>query len=255
MIVAQMAMEAGEFEDARKAIASVLRNEPREGAFMLMADIEDAETGDQGKVREWLARAVRAPRDPAWTADGIVSEKWRRSRRSRGRLDAFEWKVPVERLGPVLENDLDPMVPGIPVSRVEASAASKPAEPAAPPIAPVLIEEPKDEPVAEAPETEAEKAEVIEAEIVEEPEIPAESEPEAAAQADEETPAEPPAAVEPEAEPAAVTNGDASDEADLKSAKTEDEEAEDGRLPPVPDDPGVDADAPQEETKRRFRLF
>jgi HemY protein len=76
LILAQMALEAGEYEDARKAIALVLRNEPREGAFMLMADIEDADTGDQGKVREWLARAVRAPRDPAWTADGYVSEEW-----------------------------------------------------------------------------------------------------------------------------------------------------------------------------------
>jgi len=89
MIVALMAMEAGEFSDARKAVAAVLRNEPREGAFMLMADIEDAETGDQGKVREWLARAVRAPRDPAWTADGYVAEEWAPVSPISGRLDAL----------------------------------------------------------------------------------------------------------------------------------------------------------------------
>ena len=35
-----------------------------------MSEVEEAEHGDRGRVREWLARAVHAPRDPAWTADG-----------------------------------------------------------------------------------------------------------------------------------------------------------------------------------------
>jgi HemY protein len=113
MIVARMALEAGEFDDARKAVGAVLRNEPRESAYMLMADIEDAETGNQGRMREWLARAVRAPRDPAWTADGYVSQRWAPFSPVTGRIDAFEWKVPVERLGgPLIENDLDPMQRG-----------------------------------------------------------------------------------------------------------------------------------------------
>ncbi|MEM9573741.1 MAG: heme biosynthesis HemY N-terminal domain-containing protein, partial [Pseudomonadota bacterium] len=46
LIVAQIAMEASEFNTARKAVAAVLRDQPRESAFMLMADIEDAETGN-----------------------------------------------------------------------------------------------------------------------------------------------------------------------------------------------------------------
>ncbi|WP_306119001.1 MULTISPECIES: heme biosynthesis HemY N-terminal domain-containing protein [unclassified Roseitalea] len=148
LIVAQMAMEAGEFETARKAAAFVLRNEPRESAFMLMADIEDAETGDQGKVREWLSRAVRAPRDPAWTADGYVAEKWAPFSPVTGRIDAFAWKVPVERIGPTIENDLDPMVPGTPSDRgprtgtdeaamVTLPPAPAPAEPARPEPEPV----------------------------------------------------------------------------------------------------------------------
>jgi HemY protein len=65
----------------------------------MMADLEEAEHGDRGRVREWLARAVRAPRDPAWTADGITSETWAPVSPVSGRLDAFEWKVPVESLG------------------------------------------------------------------------------------------------------------------------------------------------------------
>ncbi|RNC96813.1 MAG: heme biosynthesis protein HemY [Oricola sp.] len=132
LIVAQMALEAGEFEQARKSVAAVLRNEPRESAFMLMADIEDAETGDQGKVREWLSRAVRAARDPAWTADGIVAEKWAPFSPVTGRIDAFEWKVPVERTGALIENDLDPMVPGTPADAGPSADAEESVVPALP---------------------------------------------------------------------------------------------------------------------------
>lgn len=128
MIVAQISMEAAEYTKAREAVATVLRNEPRESAFMLMADIEDAETGDQGRVREWLSRAVRAPRDPAWTADGYTSEKWAPVSPISGRIDAFEWKVPVERIGgAMIDNDLDPMQPGDVVAAVAPVLESQPA--------------------------------------------------------------------------------------------------------------------------------
>jgi HemY protein len=60
-----------------------------------MAEIEEGQSGDQGKAREWLSRAVRAPRDPAWTADGLVSDEWEPTSPVTGRLDAFEWKVPM----------------------------------------------------------------------------------------------------------------------------------------------------------------
>ena len=75
----------------------------REAGWLLLAEIEEAESGDQGRVRQWLSRAVKAPRDPAWTADGFVSDKWGPASPVTGRLNAFEWKVPVERLGPAIE--------------------------------------------------------------------------------------------------------------------------------------------------------
>ena len=43
---------------------------------MLMAELEETQHGDEGRAREWMARALRAPRDPAWTADGFVSDHW-----------------------------------------------------------------------------------------------------------------------------------------------------------------------------------
>ncbi len=243
MIAAQMALEAGEYSEARKAVAMVLRNDPREGAFMLMADIEDAETGDQGKVREWLARAVRAPRDPAWTADGYVSGSWAPISPISGRLDAFEWKVPVERLGPVLENDLDPMVPGIPAGSPAAPPETKPAKPAPEP-------EPAEAETAEDTGTIEEAAEddasgpVIDAVAVEEPaEAAAEEKP--AGKADETETAK--AAPEPPAGEAPAEKPDAGK--DKTGAEPEIEQR------PLPDDPGIDTDSEPEESSRRFRLF
>ena len=90
---------------AREAAEAAIRMQPREGAYLLLADIEEAETGDQGRVRQYLAKAVRAPRDPAWVADGFVSERWAPVSPVTGKLDAFEWRAagraarPVDRAG------------------------------------------------------------------------------------------------------------------------------------------------------------
>ena len=69
---------------------------PTRRVCLLMADIEEAE-GHQGAVREWLARAARAPRDKAWVADGVISDRWAPVSPS-GTLDAFVWRTPDERL-------------------------------------------------------------------------------------------------------------------------------------------------------------
>jgi HemY protein len=61
---------------------------------LLMSDLEQAEHGSTGRGREWLARATRAPRDPAWIADGIVSDQWAPISPVTGRLDAFVWQAP-----------------------------------------------------------------------------------------------------------------------------------------------------------------
>jgi HemY protein len=41
---------------------------------------------------------VRALHDPAWTADGYVSDRWRPVSPVTGRLDAFQWQTPVAAL-------------------------------------------------------------------------------------------------------------------------------------------------------------
>lgn len=96
--VAVAAIEARAWEEARSALEPYLEDRPPARICTAMARIEGGETGDQGRVREWLARAVHAPRDPAWTADDYISSQWAPVSPITGTLDAFEWKAPVELL-------------------------------------------------------------------------------------------------------------------------------------------------------------
>ncbi|WP_342640391.1 heme biosynthesis protein HemY [Rhodoligotrophos ferricapiens] len=89
-------IEAHDFASARTALAPYLEDRPSAGICLLMAEIERLEHDDRGKEREWLARAVIAPRDPVWTADGYVSDVWQPVSPLTGELDAFVWKRPVE---------------------------------------------------------------------------------------------------------------------------------------------------------------
>jgi HemY protein len=97
LAVARAAIDASEFTRARTALSSFLDN-PTQRVAMLMAELERTEHGDAGKAREWTLRAVRARHDPAWTADGYVSDRWRPVSPVTGRLDAFQWQTPVASL-------------------------------------------------------------------------------------------------------------------------------------------------------------
>lgn len=221
LVLARSAFEAGDYRFARDNAEQVLRASPRESAYLLLADIEEAETGDQGKVREWLARAVKAPRDPAWTADGYVCEQWSPVSPVTGRLNSFEWKVPVVELAPAIEAD-KPEIRGA----VEVK-----------PVNPPVLAEPKDKvsvpgvsaPVERTPPVRA----VEDAEVV----IPAAEpvKPSSAAPAQKADEAKPP-----------VT--------DVAAADGE-EEAAPHRAHIVVDDPGVDESAPPQKAQSGLRLF
>ena len=94
IVLARSAIDAYEWSAARNALANFSGAAPTQAVCLLMAEIEEGQSGDQGKAREWLARAVRAPRDPVWTADGITADEWEPTSPITGKLDAFEWKVP-----------------------------------------------------------------------------------------------------------------------------------------------------------------
>jgi HemY protein len=97
LALARAALDARECAKARAALSSLLA-QPTQRVALLMAEIEEVEHGDEGRSREWMARAVHAARDPAWTADGFVSDRWLPVSPVSERLDAFQWKVPLAEL-------------------------------------------------------------------------------------------------------------------------------------------------------------
>ena len=97
LAVARAAIDATEFARAREALAPFIAA-PTQRVALLMAEIERTEHGDSGRARAWTLRAVRALHDPVWTADGYVSASWRPVSPVTGRLDAFQWQMPLAAL-------------------------------------------------------------------------------------------------------------------------------------------------------------
>ena len=246
MAVARAAIDAHDFDAARGALDGLVRAGPSEAVCLLMAEIEEREHADEGKVRMWLARAINAPRDPVWMADGHVFPNWAPVSPVSGQVGVFEWTVPSEappsRVAVQIEADLarEQQMIVRPEALPQIEARSAKAEVADP--APAVVEpepaEPAEitavavEPVAETPavaDKEASKAPAVD--TVAEPEL----EPEPA------TPARPEAAPPPTTRP----NG--------PDGATDEEPPR----PPSPDDPGPlpANDDGDEGRPRRFRLF
>jgi HemY protein len=226
LCMARAAMEAREFRFARSTMQPLIEGGERPTARMclLMADLEEMDGGAEGKVREWLARASRAPRDKTWVADGVACDVWSPVSPVTGKLDAFRWEAPAERLSaPVEPMPVDPEPEPLlettpPLELPMATPVESFMEPAPQAAAPAPEPAPV-EPVIAAP---AIAAPVLEAKAEETPVIPA--------------PAPPPPAPVPPDDPlnrlAAIR----------RAARTETpRHAEILPLIVAPDDPGPDA--------------
>lgn len=158
LAIARAAIDASEFKRARTVLKPFV-DAPTQRVAIMMAELERAEHGDGGEARSWMLRAVRAALDPAWTADGYVSDRWRPVSPVTGRLDAFQWLTPVAALpsdkGPAIdanilktmaEETMLPPPPALPepeevlpaegtITQDNASAVAESAEPT-PPVPP-----------------------------------------------------------------------------------------------------------------------
>ncbi len=93
--LARAAAIAQRWDVARKALEPWLADQPQARLCVLMADIQEA-AGDKGRAREWLARAVKAPRDPIWVSDGVASPRWTPVSPVSGEIVPCEWRTPFE---------------------------------------------------------------------------------------------------------------------------------------------------------------
>lgn len=107
LTVSRAARAAGEFDLADATLTPWARSEPTQRVCAEMAEIAAAR-GEDGAVREWLARALRARRDPAWVADGRAAVDWDAISPVTGALDRFEWRVPDASEPPGITIDLSP---------------------------------------------------------------------------------------------------------------------------------------------------
>jgi HemY protein len=149
LAVARAAIDASEFGKAREALAPFI-DAPTQRVAMLMAEIERTEHGDTGKARAWTLRAVRALHDAVWTADGYVSDRWRPVSPVSGRLDAFQWQMPLAAL-PSGSGSVEPS----PFEQAMLAAGPELTEPAEP-IPDAQARLPQDNAPAEPPVVDAE---------------------------------------------------------------------------------------------------
>jgi len=174
LAIARAAIDASEFAKAREALVPFIAV-PTQRVALLMAEIERTEHGDSGRARAWTLRAVRALHDPAWTADGYVSDRWRPVSPVTGRLDAFQWQTPVaalpsDKAGAIESSAFEEAMLATPRRAVVLEPPKDVTEPTAEPIVPVAPAPPAEQ--DNAPPPAAVAAEVAPAEA---------SQPEAAA--------------------------------------------------------------------------
>jgi HemY protein len=112
---ASAAAEARDFSLARNALKPLLA-QPTQRVCMLMSKLSEAEN-DIGAMREWFERAMKAPRDAVWMADGQILPAWAPLSPVSGELGAVQWKIPQdEPRGLIL---LQEQMPNIPPSLIQ----------------------------------------------------------------------------------------------------------------------------------------
>ncbi len=127
--LARAAIAAQRWDVARKTLEPFLADQPQTRICALMADIEEA-SGDKGRAREWLARAIRAPRDPMWVSDGVASQRWVAVSPVSGEIVPSQWKTPFE----MLAQEKAPPQPAAAIPVIEAPVTS---------IKPAMVELPR----------------------------------------------------------------------------------------------------------------
>nr|WP_320144336.1 heme biosynthesis HemY N-terminal domain-containing protein [uncultured Cohaesibacter sp.] len=266
LAMARAFIDAREWAEARSLLQPMAESHLTPRICMLMAELEEGEKNDFGLVRQWLARSVGAHRDPAWTADGQVSDIWQPISPVTGKIDAYEWKVPVREAAqaeqPVLdsselESSSEEKMVLIPSEGSEDKAkAFVVSEDAVEEITP---EEPDQEETAEETEPEG-QSEAATGSVVEEVAVK-DAEPTAPAalhehdnvKSEEPVEEEKPEVVVKQAEPADLK----ADSADKTAEKVEIEKPKEVEFPMPfpPDDPGPKKDGVARKPEKRFKLF
>lgn len=96
LAVARAALDAKLWGEARSHLNRALELAPSRRVFVLLAELETAEHGDEEAARTWLAQSASAPADPAWTcrACGNPAPVWDGLCGHCGAFDTLDWRTP-----------------------------------------------------------------------------------------------------------------------------------------------------------------
>jgi HemY protein len=101
LALAQSAVDAALWGEARTHLQQVLSlGRDADGylgrALRMLAAVEEGETGDPAKAREWLFRAATAGPDNAWVCGscGNAAAEWTVSCSNCGQFDGYSWRTP-----------------------------------------------------------------------------------------------------------------------------------------------------------------
>ncbi len=106
LAVARAALDAKLWGEARRYLEPLTKGGevPAGRVCRLMADLEEAESGDAEKARHWLSVAAISDPDPAWVCDacGNVRTSWAATCAKCGAFDSLTWRMPPRAEGEVL---------------------------------------------------------------------------------------------------------------------------------------------------------
>ncbi|WP_370931512.1 heme biosynthesis protein HemY [Bartonella sp. DGB1] len=94
LLHARSLLETGDIYQARQILEELIDSRPTENAYLLLADIEELQTGNKALIKQWLTKARIAPKDATWIGEGKSSTQWLPYSPISGKLDVFEWKTP-----------------------------------------------------------------------------------------------------------------------------------------------------------------
>ncbi len=96
LAIAEAAIAAKIWGEARNHLAEAIAAMPSARAFRKMAELEEAEAGKGRTAEQWRTRATEAPADNMWVCAncGAIAESWSPTCANCGGFDGFRWRSP-----------------------------------------------------------------------------------------------------------------------------------------------------------------
>lgn len=96
MLLAELHIAAEDFPEARRAISTLVVDEPTARNLTIMAAIERGEGSADAVVRGWLAKALTATRGPQWICDNCqhIHSAWDSVCGNCSGIDTLAWREP-----------------------------------------------------------------------------------------------------------------------------------------------------------------